>query len=108
MEKTRISERKIIIYTAGLVVITGIIRSFAYSTGTILFYLAFAPYLIYRLLSTIKNRKVDSSPMLLYRGIVMVIIIITIALNAAGWQEADFFLIFLLMVDFLLVINKKF
>lgn len=108
MGKTKISERKIILYTVGLVVIAGIIKYFAYSTGTVLFYLAFAPFLVYRLISIVKNRSENRTPLQLYRGIVMSIIIITIVLNVAGWQEADFFLFFLLMVDYLLVINQKF
>ncbi len=108
MGKTKISERKVILYTAGLVVFTGLIRLFAYSTGTVLFYLAFAPYITYRLVSIFQNRDVNTPPIHFYRAAVLVIMIITIILNAAGWQEADFFLIFLLMVDYLLVINKKF
>ena len=109
MGKTNISERKVILYTAGLVVFTGLIRLFAYSTGTILFYLAFAPFITYRLISIFENRKkINTPPIHFSRVVVLVIMIITIVLNAAGWQEADFFLIFLLMVDYLLVINKKF
>ncbi|MDY0255337.1 MAG: hypothetical protein RBR30_13140 [Tenuifilaceae bacterium] len=108
MGQKRISERKVIEYTAGLVVLAGIVRFFAYSTGNVLFHLAFVPFLIYRLLAVVKSRKDDHSSIKLYRGIVMVLMIITIALNGAGWQEADFLLIFLLMVDYLLVINKRF
>lgn len=108
MGKTKISERKVILYTAGLVVFTGLIRLFAYSTGTILFYLAFAPFITYRIISIFENRKINTPPIHFSRVVVLVIMIITIVLNAAGWQEADFFLIFLLMVDYLLVINKKF
>jgi hypothetical protein len=108
MKKKKISERKVIEYTAGLVVATGLIRIFAYATGTVLFYLAFAPFLIYRLVSTFRQRNSEKSSVHFYRLIVMVIMIITIVLNAAGWQEADFFLIFLLMVDYLLVLNRRF
>jgi len=108
MGQKKISERKVIEYTAGLVVFTGIIRFFFYSAGTVLFYLAFAPFLTYRLVSIVRSRKEDKSPIRLYRGIVVTLMLVTIALNVAGWQEADFFLIFLLMVDYLLVINKRF
>lgn len=107
MIKSKISERKIIIYTAALVLFSGLVRLFAYSTGSVFFYLAFAPYLIYRVVSSVKNRGKREGNTNVYRGVVMVLMIITIVLNVASWQEADFFLIFLLMVDFLLVINKK-
>ncbi|MFO8022119.1 MAG: hypothetical protein R6U65_06610 [Perlabentimonas sp.] len=108
MQKKKVSERKVILYTAGLVVLTGVVRLIAYSVGTVLFYLAFAPFLIYRLVSAVKNRKKQKDTIYYYRFLVLSVMIITIVLNIAGWQDADFFLIFLLMVDYLLVINRKF
>lgn len=107
MARVKISERKIIIYTAALVLFSGLVRLFAYSTGSVFFYLAFAPYLIYRVVSSIKNRGKGEGSINVYRSIVMVLMIITIVLNVASWQDADFFLIFLLMLDFLIVINSK-
>ncbi|MFP4556625.1 MAG: hypothetical protein ACLFNU_07125 [Bacteroidales bacterium] len=108
MEKKKISERKVILYTASFVVLAGIVRFIAYSFGTVLFYLAFAPFLIYRIVSSVKNREKQKDTIYFYRVIVLSVMIVTIALNIAGWQEADFFLIFLLMIDYLLVINRKF
>ncbi len=108
MEKKKISERKVIEFTAGLVVLTGLVRLVAYVAGTVLFYLAFAPFLVFRLVSTFQQRKNKRSSVYFYRVIVMVVMIITIVLNAVGWQDADFFLMFLLMVDYLLVINRRF
>jgi len=107
MARAKISERKIILYTAALVLLSGLVRLFAYSIGSVFFYIAFAPYLIYRVISSIKNRGKAEGNLNFYRGIVLVLMIITIVLNVANWQEADFFLVFLLMVDFLLVINRK-
>ena len=108
MVKRKISERKVIIYTAGLVLFAGIIRYLAYPVGYILFYMAFIPFLVYRFSSIINQRKNAPETIDTYRLLVLVIMVITIVLNIAGWQEADFFLLFLLMIDFLLVINRKF
>ena len=44
----------------------------------------------------------------MYRIIILAIMILSTVMNIAGWQEADFFLLFLLMIDYLLVINKRF
>lgn len=108
MVKRKISERKVILYTAGLLLFAGIIRYFAYSVGSIMFYLAFLPFLLYRFISIIKHRKSRAAPIDFYRTLVLVFMLITIIFNVAGWQDADFVLLFLLMVDFLLVINGRF
>ncbi len=109
MGNRRISEQKVIVYTAGLLLLTGVIRYMFYSVGSVLFYLAFAPYLIYRVYSYYNRKKSGSLTSTDFiRNIVLVIMLVTIVLNIAGWQEADFFLLFLLMVDYLLVINKRF
>ncbi len=106
MSKKKISERKVLLYTGGMVLFAGVIKMISYSVGSVLFYLAFAPFLVYRLffIANKRNRsQLDS-----YRLLILITMIVTLVLNVAGWQEADFFLIFLLMVDYLLVINKRF
>lgn len=109
MGNKRISERKVIVYTAGLLLFTGVIRYLFYSVGSVLFYLAFAPYVFYRAYSYHGRRKSGTTTSIDFvRNIVLAIMLVTIVLNIAGWQEADFFLLFLLMVDYLLVINKRF
>ena len=108
MENRKISERKVILFTAALVVFAGLIRYMFFTVGLVIFYLAFLPFIIYRIIS-IKNQKKDISQSVdSFRTIVLVLMVITLVFNVLGWQEADFFLIFLLMVDFLLVINKRF
>ena len=83
---------------------------FAYSFGVYLFYLSFLPFLFYRFYTIFFHRAKGFSqqPASLYRIFVLISMVITIVLNIVGWQEADFFLLFLLMVDYLLVINKRF
>jgi len=105
--KRKISERKVIIFTAGLIVFAGLIRLLNYSVGIVLFYLAFLPIIIYRTNYYLKHRSIQNSQSDKYRLIVLISIIITIVLNILGIQDVEFFLLFLLMVDFLLVINNK-
>ena len=108
MTKKRISERKVILFTAAFLILSGLFRLFAYSFGVFLFYFAFAPYLLFRLVTIIRRRKEESDSTAFYRIIVLFVMIASIVLNIVGWQEADFFLIFLLMVDYLLMVNKRF
>lgn len=108
MGKRKISERKVILYTAGLILFAGIVRYLAYSVGSVMFYLAFLPFLLYRFISILKQRKNTAAPIDFYRTLVLIFMLITIVFNVAGWQDADFVLLFLLMVDFLLVINGRF
>jgi len=107
MEK-RISERKVIIYAAILVVIAGLIKLLSYKIGITLFYLAFSAFIVYRLNFYYKLRGNQKSQNDRYRLVVLISMIATIILNILGIQDVEFFLLFLLMVDFLLVINNKF
>jgi hypothetical protein len=106
MEKI-ISERKVIIYTTALIVFAGLVRMLNYSVGFVLFYLAFLPFIIYRISYYYKLQGKPKHQLDKYRLIILVIIIITILLNLIGIQDVEFFLLFLLMIDFLLVINRK-
>ena len=106
MEKI-ISERKVLIYTTALIVFAGLVRMLKYSVGFVLFYIAFLPYIIYRTNYYYQLKGQSKSQLDKYRLIILVTIIITILLNLIGIQDVEFFLLFLLMIDFLLVINKK-
>jgi hypothetical protein len=104
---TKISERKVLIYTAILIVFAGLVRILKYSVGFVLFYLAFLPFIIYRINYYFKLKGKPKSQTDKYRLIILVTMIISILLNLVGIQDVDFLLLFLLMIDFLLVINKK-
>jgi len=106
MEK-KISERKVLIFTMALIIFTGLVRIFNYPVGFVLFYLAFLPYIIYRLQYYYKLKGISKIKIDRYRLIILITIIITIVLNLIGVQDVEFFLLFLLMIDFLLVINKS-
>lgn len=107
MAPQKISERKVLLYTIFFLVFAGLVRLNNYGVGIVLFYLGFVPFLFYRINYYLKHRSKPKEKVDRYRFYVLIGLIITIVLNILGWQEADFFLLFLLMVDFLLVINKK-
>lgn len=106
MEK-KVSERKVLIFTIVLIVFTGLVRIFNYPLGFVLFYLAFLPYIIYRLKYYHRLKGKQKEQIDKYRFIILVTIIITILLNLIGIQDVEFFLLFLIMIDFLLVINRN-
>lgn len=107
MENKKISERKIIIVTASFVLISGVIRLFFYGVGTVLFYLSFLPFIFYRVAYYINKKDQVLEPYEKRRKWVLIAMVLTILLNIIGWQDAEFFILFLLMIDFLIVINKK-
>ena len=107
MAKRQISERKVILITAGLIILSGLIQMVNYSFGSTLYYLVFSGFLAYRLIRIVANRRKKVASFQRYRIVLLVVMLITLVMNIAGWQQADFFLIFLLMVDFLLLTNRK-
>ena len=104
----RISERKIILFTAGLLIFTGLIRLIHYPVGIVLFYLSFLPYYIVRINTIRSQQGIEKTTTEKYRFFILVAMFITLAMNIVGWAEANFFVIFLLMVDFMLVNKSKF
>jgi len=106
MEK-KISERKVIIFTTGFIIFSGLVRLISYAVGIVLFYIAFLPYIVYRFNFYKQLRGKPKTQLDNYRLIIFVSMIVTILLNLIGIQDVEFFLLFLLMIDFLLVINKK-
>lgn len=107
MVRFRLTERNIIICTAALVVLSGLVQRLSFPVGRTFYYVIFAAYLLFRLLTILATREQGWPGTKGYRFLVFIVMLITIILNIAGWQEADFFLLFLLMVDYLLVINRK-
>jgi hypothetical protein len=107
MEK-KISERKVIIFTTCLVVLAGLVKLLHYVIGIVLFYLAFSLFIAYRINFYYNLRGKQKSQNEKFRLIILVSMMATILLNMLGIQDVEFFLLFLLMIDFLLIINNKF
>jgi len=103
----RISERKIILFTGGLLIFAGLIRQANYLVGDVLIYLSFVPYYVVRIKSVRAQMGNEKTPVEKFRIFILVCMFIAIAMNITGWQEAKFLLFFLLMFDFLLVTNQK-
>jgi len=105
MGKVRISERKLILFTVGLLLVAGLIRLVFYKLGVWMFYLAFVPIVVYRLIFYILNwknlGKVDRN-----RRYTLGIIIVTIILNLLGFQDVEFVLLFVLGIDYLIVVQN--
>lgn len=106
MPTRRISDRKLIIFTAGLLVFSGLIKLMSYTAGLMLFYLSFLPYIFYRASHYLKSGGRKRDQIETYRMYILIVMVVSIFLNIIGWQSADFFLLFLLMLDLLLVINR--
>lgn len=104
--KKRISERKIIILTGGLLIFAGLVRLANYSVGIVLFYLSFIPYYVVRIKNIRNSMGTETPPVERYRVLILVAMFITICLNIIGWQEANFLLIFFLMLDYILLTNR--
>ncbi len=105
--ETKVSERKVIIVTAFFIVLAGLVKLVNYKIGIVFFYLAFVPYLVYRFNYHYKLRGKQKTQVDKYRFMVLAAMLVTILLNVLGIQDVEFFLLFLLMVDFLIVINRK-
>ena len=105
--ETRVSERKVIIFTAVLIILAGLVKLISYKVGIVLFYLPFLAFITYRTYYYFKLRGKQKTQLERYRLMVIVSMIITIILNIVGIQDVEFFLLVLLMIDFLMVINRK-
>lgn len=102
MKKRRVSERKMILLTAILLIISGLLQLISYRIGVRMFYFSFAPLLLYRFWYYLTNwRRISAIDR--YRRYTFGLMVITIILNLEGIQNAEFFLLILLAVDYLIV-----
>lgn len=106
MAERKISERKLILLTVGLLIITGIVRLISYRVGVILFYLSFAPFVYHRIVFYFKN-KGNLADVDKYRRITLILMLFTIGMNIIGWQDIEFILLFILAIDYLIIVNSK-
>lgn len=105
MGTLRISERKVILFTVGLLLLAGIVRLVFFRMGVWLFYLAFVPIVLHRVRFYFINRnnlqRVDR-----YRRFTLGFILLTIILNLLGFQDVEFVLLFVLAIDYLIVVQN--
>lgn len=105
MKHLRLSERKLILLTVGLLIVAGLVRLGFYRLGGWLFYLAFVPFVLHRFRYYYINwnnlQKVDR-----YRLYTLGFILLNIILNLLGFQDVEFVLLFVLAIDYLIVIQN--
>ncbi|MCB8964121.1 MAG: hypothetical protein H6536_03650 [Bacteroidales bacterium] len=106
MAEKRFSERKLVLFTVGLLIVAGIIRLISYRVGVVFFYLAFVPFLYHRLMFYIKH-KGELTSIDRYRRVTLIAMLATIGLNIIGLQDIEFFLLFMLAIDYLIIVNTK-
>ncbi|MGE0078247.1 MAG: hypothetical protein AB7S48_10345 [Bacteroidales bacterium] len=106
MAERKVSERKLILLTVGFLIIAGIIRLISYRVGAVFFYLAFVPFVFHRVTFYIKNKSVLSN-VDKYRKYTLILMLFTIGMNIIGWQDIEFFLLFILAIDYLIIVNRK-
>lgn len=106
MHLTEKFEKRIIYFTAAALVLSGFLRLAAFRYSDYVFDLALLPYIIVRGVYYInifirKNRNITAIER--YRLYVYIAVFITILFSVLNLFSADFFVIFLVMVDFLLL-----
>ncbi|BDX39566.1 hypothetical protein CYCD_29210 [Tenuifilaceae bacterium CYCD] len=106
MAERKFSERKLILFTVGLLIFAGIVRLISYRIGVVFFYLAFGPFLYHRIKFYYRNR-VNLTQVDKYRKITLIVMLVTICLNIIGLQDIEFFLLFILAIDYLIIVNAK-
>jgi len=99
-------EKPIIYFTAIAIIVSGFLRLLEFAYSDYVFDLALLPYIIVRGAYYVnifirKNKLFTANER--YRLYVYIAIFITILLSVLDFFSADFFVIFLIMVDFLLL-----
>lgn len=102
MTSKRISERKLILFTVALLIVSGIARLISYKVGVWLFYLSFLPIVLHRVNFYLRNHKnllyVDS-----IRRYTLGILLGMVVLNFIGFQNVEFVLLLILAIDYIIV-----
>ncbi|MBR7067087.1 MAG: hypothetical protein IKI28_02075 [Bacteroidales bacterium] len=101
-KKKRISERRFILLTVGLLIVAGVVRLAYYKAGYMLFYLALVPFIAHRIKHYIVNRK-RLSKADGYRKITLFLMLFCLLLNLTKFQRTDFLLLLLLGIDYLIL-----
>ena len=106
MAEKKFSERKLILFTVGLLIVAGLIRLVNYKVGLVFFYLSFIPFVWHRVRFYLRNKS-NLSSVDKYRKITLIVMLATIVMNIVGFQDIEFFLLFMLAIDYLIIVNSK-
>ena len=99
-------EKQVIYFTAIAIILSGFLRLTGFKYSNYVFNLALLPYIVVRGVYYVKNFLKKNKTITAnerYRLIVYVAVFTTVLLSVLDFFSADFFVIFLIMVDFLLL-----
>ena len=101
------SDKQLIYLTAGLVILGGLIRLFDYKISTYVLNIAFIPYLFMRGGYYVTRRKVKWNTVSKQHFVLLLVLVVLILLNSFTIFKTEFLMFFILLLDYLLVINKR-
>ena len=101
------SDKQLIYLTAGLVILGGLIRLFNYKISTYVLNVAFIPYLFMWGGYYVTRRKVKWNTVSKQRFVLLLVLVVLILLNSFTMFKTEFLMFFILLIDYLLVINKR-
>ncbi|MDR3227736.1 MAG: hypothetical protein LBT56_08720 [Prevotellaceae bacterium] len=110
LQSLKKTETTIIYFTAAAIILSGFLRLLNFKCSGLVFNFSLFPYIVVRGLYYLKiwrkrNKNltaIDKNRLYVYIGI-----FITILLSVIDFFSADFFVIFLIMIDFLLLKSEK-
>ncbi len=101
------NDKELIYLTAALVVVGGLVRLFSYKLSVYVLNISFIPYLFMRGGYYITRRDRTWTLHEKQRFAVLIAMCVVILLNTFTIFRSEFLLFFLLMIDYILVINKR-
>ena len=101
------SDKQLIYLTVGLVILGGLIRLFNYKISTYVLNVAFIPYLLIWGAYYVTHRKGKWSRVHKQRFVLLLVLFVLILLNSFTMFKTEFLMVFILLIDYLLVINKR-
>ena len=99
-------DKQLIYLTAALIALGGLVRLFRYNISVYILIIGFIPYLLARVVCYWKKRKEAWSVLDKQRFVIFLVMAVTICLNFFSMFKTEFLLLFLLMIDYILVINR--
>jgi hypothetical protein len=100
-------DKELLYFTAVLVIMAGLVRIFNYGLSGLLLNISLIPYLIIRITQYIRVPKSAWTTFDKYRLTVLIILVLTLLMDILTTFKAEFLILFLLMIDYLMVIDNK-
>jgi hypothetical protein len=98
-------DKELLYFTAALVVLCGLVRPFHYPTSVWMLNIGLLPYLFIRVAHYVRLFKHTWIDYDKQRFALLVTLILTLLMNIFTVFKAEFFVLILLMLDYLMVVN---